>query len=81
MLLQKGDKHTLEELNVVKSLHMALLGRPAIIKLCLDKHVDEISLHTLQEHYPELWSVLELKQRLHTIKLSPEAIPFSLKTP
>lgn len=81
MLLQKGDKHTLEEVYVVKSLHSALLGRPAITKLGLVTRVDDTSIHTLQERYPKLCSGLGLIQRPHTIKLSPGAVPFSLKTP
>ncbi len=81
MLLQKGDKHTLEEVYVVKRLHLALLGRPAITKLGLVTHFDDISIHTLQERYPKLCSGLGLIQRPYTIKLSPGAVPFSLKTP
>lgn len=45
----KADKHTLEEVYVVKSLHSALLGRPAITKLGLVTRVDGISIHMLQE--------------------------------
>lgn len=81
MLLQKGDKHTLEEVYVVKRLHLALLGRPAITKLGLVTRVDDISIHTLQERYPKLCSGLGLTQRPYTIKLSQGAVPFSLKTP
>lgn len=47
MLLQRGNKHTLEEVYVVKSLHSALLGRPAITKSGLVTRVDGISIHTL----------------------------------
>ncbi|KAI2645074.1 Retrovirus-related Pol polyprotein [Labeo rohita] len=56
-------------------------GRPAITKLGLVTRVDDISIHTLQERYPKLCSGLGLILRPYTIKLSPGAVPFSLKTP
>lgn len=79
--LQKGEKHTLEEVYVVKSLHSPLLGRPAITKLGLVTRVDGLSMDTLHNNYPKLCSGLGMLQRPYTIKLSPGAVPFSLKTP
>lgn len=81
MLLLKGDKHILEDVYIVKSLHSPLLGRPAITKLALVTRVDGVSIHTLQERYSKLCSGLGLLQRPYTIELSPGAVPFSLKTP
>jgi len=71
----------MEDVYVVKSLHSPLLGRPAITKLGLVTRVDGVSIHTLQERYPKLFSGQGLLQMPYTIELSPGAVPFSLKTP
>ncbi len=81
MLLQKGEKHTLEEVYVVKRTAICTSRQTCHHKLGLVTHFDDISIHTLQERYPKLCSGLGLIQRPYTIKLSPGAVPFSLKTP
>ena len=79
--LRGGKKTAIEDIYVVKDLHTALLGRPAIEKLQLVCRVDGITMESLKQQYPKLCSGLGLVQRPYSIKLQPEAVPFSLHTP
>ena len=79
--LRGGKKTAIGDIYVVKHLHTALLGRPAIEKLQLVCRVDGITMESLKQQYPKLCSGLGLVQRPYSIKLQPEAVPFSLHTP
>lgn len=80
--LKKSERHTCQEdLYVVRGLHTPLLGRPAILKLGLVARLDAIDTETLKETYPSLCSGLGRVIQPHTIKLKPDATPYSLATP
>ena len=79
--LQRGERETVEEVFVIRSLHTALLGRSASVKLGLVARLDSITMQTLKDSYPKLCSGLGLVEQPYTIKLKPDAVPYSLKTP
>ncbi|KAJ8355042.1 hypothetical protein SKAU_G00226090 [Synaphobranchus kaupii] len=79
--LRRGKKTAIEDIYVVKHLHTALLGRPAIEQLQLVCRVDSITMESVKQQYPKLCSGLGLVRRPYSIKLKPEAVPFSLHTP
>lgn len=81
ILLQRGERQTLEEVFVIRSLHTALLGRSAGVKLGLVARLDSIDMQTLKDSYPKLCNGLGMIQQPYTIKLKPDALPHSLKTP
>lgn len=66
---------------MVKNLSMPLLGLPDIKALGLLVCVDSIDMDTLRLSYPKQCRGLGVIQRPYAIKLKPEAVPFSLKTP
>ncbi|XP_054871220.1 uncharacterized protein K02A2.6-like [Amphiprion ocellaris] len=79
--LCKGEQEIQEDMYVIKDLHIALLSRPASVKLNLVSRADSIDLKMLNESYPKLCQGLGLMQQPYTIKLKPNAVPFSLATP
>ena len=79
--LRRDEKTATEDIHVVKDLHTALLRRPAIEQLQLVCRVDSITMESVKEQYPKLCSGLGLVQRPYSIKLKPEAVPFSLHAP
>ncbi len=79
--LRRGKKTATEDIYVVKDLHTALLGRPAIEQLQLVSRVDSITMESVKQQYPKLCSGLGLVRRPYSIKLKPEAVPFSLHAP
>ncbi|KAJ8375234.1 hypothetical protein SKAU_G00058140 [Synaphobranchus kaupii] len=79
--LRKRAKQKQEDVYVVRGLHTALLSRPACEQLGLVARVGSIDIETMKNTYPKLCSGLGLMQRPYTIKLVPDAVPFSLKTP
>ena len=79
--LRSGVKQTMQKVYVVKHLSTPLLGFPAITALGLLKRVGSIDLDTLKSTYPRLCSGLGEVKRAYHIKLKPNAVPFSLKTP
>ena len=79
--LRSGSKQTMQKVYVVKNLSTPLLGFPAITALGLLKRVDSIDLDTLKSTYPRLCSGLGEVKRAYHIKLKPNPVPFSLKTP
>uniref|UniRef100_A0A3B3CEF0 Gypsy retrotransposon integrase-like protein 1 n=1 Tax=Oryzias melastigma TaxID=30732 RepID=A0A3B3CEF0_ORYME len=79
--LQKGEKEAKEVVYILKHLHTALLGRPAIHKLELVARLDNLTIETLKTSYPKLCSGLGEVKQPYNIKLKPDAQPFSLKTP
>lgn len=81
LALRKGDKEILEDVFVIRHLHTALLGRPAISKLELVARLESITIETLKKCYPKLCSGLGEVRQPYDIKLKPGAQPFSLKTP
>ena len=81
LLLGRGGKQTMEKVYVVKNLSTPLLGRPAIVALGLLIRVDSIDMETLKARYPKLCCGLGEVQQPYAIKLKPDAVPFSLKTP
>lgn len=81
LLLRKGRRTAVEEVYVIRHLHTALLGRPAINKLELVARLDSISIETLKTSYPKLCSGLGEVRKPYAIRLKPGAEPFSLKTP
>lgn len=58
-----------------------LLGLPAIVALGLLVRVDSVVMETFKSRYPSLCSGLGEVQQPYAIKLKPEGVPFSLKTP
>ncbi|XP_061159755.1 uncharacterized protein K02A2.6-like [Syngnathus typhle] len=79
--LCKGEQKIQENVYVIRDLHMALLSRPASVKLNLVSRADSIDIKMLNENYPKLCQGLGLMQQPYTIKLKPDAVPFSLSTP
>lgn len=84
--LKADGKRTTQEVNVVKELCRPLLGLPAIIALGLFSRVNSIEINsidmdTLKTSYPKLVSGLCAVKQPYTIKLKPDAVPFSLKNP
>ena len=77
----QGQKESHQDIYVVEDLHTALLGRPAIEQLQLVCRVDSITMEDVKQQYPKLCSGLGLVRRPYSIKLKPEAVPFSLHTP
>ena len=66
---------------MVKNLSTLLLGLPAIKALGLLICVDSIDMGTLKSSYPKLCSGLGMLQQPYTIKLKPDSVPFSVRTP
>lgn len=81
MQLTYRSKQTEEKVYVVKNLSTPLLGLPAITALGLLLRVDSITMDFLKVNYPKLCKGLGNIQRAYHIKLKPNAVPFSLKTP
>lgn len=81
MQLTYNSKQTEEKVYVVKNLSTPLLGLPAISALGLLIRVDMVTMDSLQTSYPKLFTGLGDIQRPYHIKLKPDAVPFSLKTP
>ncbi|XP_042072880.1 uncharacterized protein K02A2.6-like [Haplochromis burtoni] len=79
--LNYGAKQTTEKVYVVRNLSTPLLGLPAITALGLLVRVDAVSMDTLKTTYPKLCNGLGKVQRAYHIKLKPNAVPYSLKTP
>lgn len=79
--LNYGAKQTTEKVYVVRNLSTPLLGLPAITALGLLVRVDTVSMDTLKTTYPKLCNGLGKVQRAYHIKLKPNAVPYSLKTP
>lgn len=80
-VLHCGDKHTTEDLYIVKHLNTALLSRRASVNLRLVVRVDSIDLDSVKQNYPKLCDGLGLVQELYTIRLRPHAMTVSLKVP
>ncbi|KAJ8332677.1 hypothetical protein SKAU_G00424660 [Synaphobranchus kaupii] len=80
-VLQCGDRTTTEDVYVLKHLKVALLSRPASVRLRLVARVDSIDLATVKQIYPKLCRGLGLIQQKYTIKLNPDTKPVSLKVP
>ncbi|KAL7846654.1 hypothetical protein SRHO_G00216340 [Serrasalmus rhombeus] len=80
-VLHSGDKHTTEDLYIVKHLNTALLSRPASVNLRLVARIDSIDLDSVKQTYPKLCDGLGLVQQPYTIKLKPGVKPVSLKAP
>ncbi|KAJ8332613.1 hypothetical protein SKAU_G00424020 [Synaphobranchus kaupii] len=80
-VLQCGDRSTTEDIYVLKHLKVALLSRPASVRLRLVARVDSIDLETVKQIYPKLCRGLGLIQQKYTIKLNPDTKPVSLKVP
>lgn len=79
--LRSGNRTTTEDIYVMKDLHTALLGRPAIEQLRLVCRVDSITMESVKQRCPKLCSGLGLVRKPYSIKLKPDAVPFSLHTP
>ncbi|KAK0131436.1 hypothetical protein N1851_033838 [Merluccius polli] len=75
------ERSITEKIYIVKDLHMGLLSRPASVRLKLVARVDTIDQETVRMTYPKLCDGLGLVQKAYTIKLKPDAKPFSLKVP
>ncbi len=81
LLLKRGGRQAEDEVYIIRNLHTALLGRPAISKLGLVARLDSIDIETLKMNYPKLCSGLGEVRQPYLISLKPGATPFSLKTP
>lgn len=79
--LCKGKQVVKEEVYVVHDLDTALLSRPASVRLNLVARVDSVDKTEMRESYPKLCQGLGLMQQPYSIKLKPDATPFSLATP
>ena len=77
--LQWGDKETLQEVYVVERLHRQLLGRPAIEALGLVARTGAVSTQSQQllSEFSALFKGLGKLNHPYTIKLRPDAVPFS----
>lgn len=69
-VLHCGDKHTTEDVYIVKHLNTALLSRPASVNLRLVARIDSIDLDSVKQTYPKLCDGLGLVQQPYTIKLT-----------
>lgn len=76
-----SDRSTAETIYVVRNLRVALLSRTASVRLKLIARIDNVDLETVKKAYPKLWDGLGLVQKPYTIKLKPDAKPYSLKVP
>lgn len=82
VILQKESKHIMEQVYIMKKLYTSLLGRPAITKLELVSCKNSTDINTRRKLYPVVKSTgLGQVQQPYTIKLKPNAQPFSFKTP
>ncbi|CAJ1055538.1 uncharacterized protein K02A2.6-like [Xyrichtys novacula] len=81
MQLTYKAKQTEEKVYVVKNLSAPLFGLPAITALGLLIRVDSVTMDSLKAIYPKLCKGLGDIRRPYHIKLKPNAVPFSLKTP
>lgn len=79
--LCKGEQVIQEDVYVIKDLNIALLSRPASVKLYLVSRLDSRDKKVMAESYPKLCQGLGMLQQPYTIKLRPDAIPFSLTMP
>ena len=81
--LQHGDCTACEEIFVVKSLQMSLLGRPAIESLGLVSRVHTVEDLKLRytSKYPDLFKGLGKIPGEYHIHLKDDAKPFALSTP
>ena len=72
-----------QQIYVVKGLQQAFLGRPAIESLRIIQRVDHVSGgFDYQQQFPKLFQGLgKLRGSEYTIKLKPDAQPYSLTTP
>ncbi|KAK7878780.1 hypothetical protein WMY93_030940 [Mugilogobius chulae] len=75
------DRSTTEKIYVVRNLRVALLSRTASVRLKLIARMDSIDQETVKKAYPRLCDGLGLVHKPYTIKLKPDAKPFSLKVP
>lgn len=79
--LCKGQQVIQEDVYVIRDLNTALLSRPASVKLNLVSRLDSLDKKVMAETYPKLCQGLGMLQQPYTIKLKPDASPFSLTTP
>ena len=81
--LKNGEHEVDEEIYVVKGLHKALLGRPAIEQLGLVARVGTVEGKTWspKQQFPELFEGLGKLQGDYKIELEPGAKPYALSTP
>ncbi|XP_061920402.1 uncharacterized protein K02A2.6-like [Entelurus aequoreus] len=81
LLLRRGEKTEREDVYIARHVHTALLGRSVSCRLGLVARLDSVTMETLKEYYPKLCTGLGEVRQPYSIKLSPGAEPFSLKTP
>lgn len=79
--LSYKEREIIEKIFVVRGLQVVLLSRPASVTLKLVARVDTINQESVRQTYPKLCDGLGLVQKPYTIKLKPDAQPFSLKVP
>ena len=72
-----------EDIYVIQNLRTPLLGRPAIEKLELLSHVNNIEekSSTVMSEFPKLFKGLGSLEGEYRIELKPNATPFALSTP
>ena len=77
--LKIDTKETRQDIYVVKQLHKQLLGRPAIEALGLAIRTGAVTTHSQGpwEEFPSLFKGLGKLNQPYTIKLHPDATPFS----
>lgn len=79
--LCRGEHVMQEDVYVVNDLKLALLSRPAIVKLKLVYRADSTDKSEMVESYPKLCQGSGRIQQPYSIKLRPDASPYSLATP
>lgn len=79
--LSYKEREVTERIYVVRGLQVAPLSRPASVSLKLVARVDTITQESVRQTYPKLCDGLRLVQKPYTIKLKPDAVPYSLKVP
>ena len=72
---------TEQEVYVIRGLHKALLGRPAIEALQIVKQVEPVQTNTIVKQFPELFQGLGRLKDNYKIQLLSEAKPYALTTP
>ena len=79
--LKKENQETEQEIYVAESLHIPLLGRPAIAALGLVQRVKRVQMNSPIQQFPSLFQGLGKLRGEYTIKLQEGARPYALTTP
>ena len=82
--LKWQQKNCQEDVYVIEKLQRPLIGRPAIERLGLLVRVgivDDSLIEKYRNKYPTVFTGLRKLQHEYSIKLTPDAVPFSITAP